>query len=50
MYLSQYGYMSPSVRNPESSHLMTEEAYTNAIKEFQAFAGLNVTGGTDNIL
>nr|XP_014285519.1 matrix metalloproteinase-14-like [Halyomorpha halys] len=48
MYLSQFGYLPPSVRNPSSGMLLSEEAMTDAIKEFQAFAGLNVTGELDD--
>lgn len=44
MYLSEYGYLSPRVRNPQSGHLMSEETMTKAIMEFQAFASLNLTG------
>ena len=44
MYLAQYGYLSPSVRNPSSSHLMDERSWRKAIAEFQSFAGLNNTG------
>lgn len=44
MYLSEYGYLSPQVRNPQSGHLMSEETMTKAIMDFQAFAGLNLTG------
>lgn len=44
MYLSEYGYLSPRVRNPQSGHLMSEEAMSKALMEFQAFANLNLTG------
>lgn len=44
MYLAQYGYLSPSVRNPSSGHIMDESSWKRAIAEFQSFAGLNATG------
>lgn len=44
MYLSQFGYLSPTVRNPQSGHIVSEDTLTKAIQEFQSFAGLNVTG------
>ncbi|XP_028129859.1 matrix metalloproteinase-14 isoform X2 [Diabrotica virgifera virgifera] len=45
LYLSQFGYLSPTRGN--SSQLLDERTYTKAIEEFQAFAGLNVTGELD---
>ncbi|XP_038208860.1 matrix metalloproteinase-14 isoform X10 [Zerene cesonia] len=47
MYLAQYGYLSPSVRNPSSGHIMDESSWRRAIAEFQSFAGLNTTGELD---
>lgn len=44
IYLSQFGYLPPSTRNPSSGNLIDEETWTNAIKEFQSFAGVNITG------
>lgn len=45
IYLSQYGYLSPKARNPTSGgNLLAQDAWQTAIKEFQGFAGLNVTG------
>lgn len=41
-YLSQYGYLPPI--NPENGAFLSEEKLTTAIEEFQAFAGLNITG------
>lgn len=41
-YLAQYGYLPPT--NPESGAFLSEEKLTAAIEEFQAFAGLNITG------
>lgn len=43
MYLSQYGYLNASLRK-FNSDLINENDYTKAIVEFQAFAGLNITG------
>ncbi|XP_041974462.1 matrix metalloproteinase-14 isoform X2 [Aricia agestis] len=47
MYLAQYGYLSPSVRNPSSGHIVDEGSWRKAISEFQSFAGLNTTGELD---
>lgn len=45
IYLSQYGYLSPKARNPSSGgNLLAQDAWENAIREFQGFAGLNITG------
>lgn len=44
MYLAQYGYLNPSVKNPSSGHIMDENSWRRAIAEFQSFAGLNTTG------
>lgn len=45
IYLSQFGYLSPKVRNPSNGgNLLSQESWENAIREFQGFAGLNVTG------
>lgn len=41
-YLAQYGYLPPI--NPENGAFLSEEKLTAAIEEFQAFAGLNITG------
>ncbi|XP_014475595.1 PREDICTED: matrix metalloproteinase-14 isoform X4 [Dinoponera quadriceps] len=41
-YLSQYGYLPPI--NPENGAFLSSEKLTAAIEEFQAFAGLNITG------
>lgn len=47
IYLSQYGYLSPKARNPTSGgNLLAQESWETAIREFQGFAGLNVTGKT----
>lgn len=45
IYLSQYGYLSPKARNPTSGgNLLAQEAWETAIRDFQGFAGLNITG------
>lgn len=49
MYLSQFGYLPPAVRNPSSGQLLSQDALSDAIKEFQSFAGLNVTGELDEL-
>lgn len=41
-YLAHYGYLPPM--NPESGSFLSAEAMTAAIEDFQAFAGINVTG------
>ncbi|XP_018051915.1 PREDICTED: matrix metalloproteinase-14 [Atta colombica] len=41
-YLAQYGYLPPI--NPENGAFLSEDKLTAAIEEFQAFAGLNITG------
>ncbi|XP_050432080.1 matrix metalloproteinase-14 isoform X2 [Adelges cooleyi] len=48
MYLSQYGYLSPSMKNPHSGHIMSEETMARALMDFQSFAGLNLTGHLDD--
>ena len=42
MYLQKYGYMNESSSN--SASLISEEAVSLAIKDFQRFAGLAETG------
>lgn len=44
IYLSQFGYLPAAASNPASGNLIDGETWTNAIKEFQSFAGLNATG------
>lgn len=45
IYLSQYGYLNPKARNPTSGgNLLAQESWESAIKDFQGFAGLNITG------
>ncbi|XP_016905170.1 matrix metalloproteinase-14 isoform X3 [Apis cerana] len=44
-YLSQFGYLQPM--NPTSGGIISEETLSKAISEFQAFAGLNITGDID---
>lgn len=47
MYLSQFGYLPASARNPASSGLQDKQTWVSAIEEFQSFAGLNITGELD---
>ncbi|XP_017838083.1 matrix metalloproteinase-14 isoform X2 [Drosophila busckii] len=47
IYLSQFGYLPASARNPASSGLQDKHTWVSAIEEFQNFAGLNVTGELD---
>ncbi|CAL7943448.1 unnamed protein product [Xylocopa violacea] len=44
-YLSQFGYLQPI--NPTSGGIISQETLSKAIAEFQAFAGLNITGDFD---
>ncbi|KAJ9601220.1 hypothetical protein L9F63_000615, partial [Diploptera punctata] len=46
-YLSQFGYLSPQARNIHSGALISVESVKKAVSEFQAFAGLNITGELD---
>ncbi|GFS42363.1 matrix metalloproteinase-24 [Trichonephila inaurata madagascariensis] len=46
MYLQKYGYMNESSSN--SASLISEQAVSSAIKDFQRFAGLAETGELDN--
>ncbi|KAL7023987.1 hypothetical protein ACKWTF_012864 [Chironomus riparius] len=49
IYLSQYGYLSPKARNPTSGgNLLSQDSWETAIREFQGFAGLNITGELDD--
>ncbi|CAO1439363.1 unnamed protein product [Diamesa hyperborea] len=49
IYLSQFGYLSPKARNPSSGgNLLAEDAWQNAVKDFQGFAGINITGELDD--
>ncbi|KAK1126643.1 hypothetical protein K0M31_004270, partial [Melipona bicolor] len=41
-YLSQFGYLQPI--NPTSGGIISQDTLSKAISEFQAFAGLNITG------
>lgn len=45
-YLSQYGYLQPI--NPTSGGIISKETVSRAVAEFQAFAGLNITGKHNN--
>lgn len=45
-YLTKFGYIESS--SGVRSSLLTENALTSAVKEFQRFAGLNQTGIVDN--
>ncbi|XP_017867316.1 PREDICTED: matrix metalloproteinase-14 isoform X3 [Drosophila arizonae] len=47
MYLSQFGYLPASARNPANSGLQDKHTWVSAIEEFQSFAGLNITGELD---
>ena len=48
MYLTRYGYMPhPNMSSGRSAALIDSSAMEGPIKEFQRFAGLNVTGILD---
>ncbi|KAL5286123.1 Mmp1 family protein [Megaselia abdita] len=47
-YLSQFGYLPPSAKNPANGGLLDASTWTKAIEDFQNFAGLNVTGDLDD--
>ncbi|XP_033320869.2 matrix metalloproteinase-14 isoform X1 [Megalopta genalis] len=44
-YLSQFGYLQPI--NPTSGGIISKDSLSRAVAEFQAFAGLNITGDFD---
>lgn len=44
IYLSQFGYLPPSARNPANGGLLDSSTWSKAIMDFQGFAGVNVTG------
>lgn len=44
IYLSQFGYLPASARNPSSGGLIDESTWNKAVVDFQQFAGLNATG------
>jgi hypothetical protein len=46
MYLANYGYLDPALKNNSSNalFLVSKEAYRHAIAEFQSLAGLEPTG------
>lgn len=44
MYLSQFGYLNPALRNSQTEHIISEDSFSKAIQEFQSFAGINITG------
>ncbi|XP_037046819.1 matrix metalloproteinase-14 isoform X1 [Bradysia coprophila] len=47
IYLSQFGYLPPSARNPANGGLLDSSTWSKAIMDFQGFAGVNVTGELD---
>ncbi|XP_049307228.1 matrix metalloproteinase-14 isoform X1 [Bactrocera dorsalis] len=47
IYLSQFGYLPASARNPANGGLLDATTWTKAVQDFQSFAGLNVTGDLD---
>lgn len=46
IYLSQFGYLPPSARNPANGGLLDRDTWSKAIMDFQGFAGVNITGKT----
>ncbi|KAK7869885.1 hypothetical protein R5R35_006688 [Gryllus longicercus] len=47
MYLQKYGYVPPG-RSGSAGAIYSEDNLRSAVREFQAFAGLNLTGELDN--
>ncbi|XP_075169786.1 matrix metalloproteinase 1 isoform X2 [Haematobia irritans] len=47
IYLSQFGYLPASARNPANGGLLDASTWIKAVQDFQSFAGLNVTGELD---
>ncbi|XP_054090615.1 matrix metalloproteinase-14 isoform X3 [Zeugodacus cucurbitae] len=47
IYLSQFGYLPASARNPANGGLLDASTWNKAVQDFQSFAGLNVTGDLD---
>ncbi|XP_055920661.1 matrix metalloproteinase-19 isoform X1 [Eupeodes corollae] len=48
IYLSQFGYLPATARNPANGALLDSNIWTKAIQDFQGFAGVNVTGELDD--
>lgn len=48
IYLSQFGYLPASARNPANGGLLDATTWIKAVQDFQSFAGLNVTGELDD--
>lgn len=44
IYLSQFGYLPASARNPSNGGLLDSNTWAKAVMDFQSFAGINVTG------
>ena len=47
MYLMRYGYMDGTSTSGKTANLLSPDALSDSIKEFQRFAGLPVTGDMD---
>jgi matrix metalloproteinase-14 (membrane-inserted) len=48
MYLMKYGYMDTPQPSSKTANLLSRDGLRDYIMEFQAFAGLNMTGELDN--
>ncbi|KAK6633344.1 hypothetical protein RUM44_003946 [Polyplax serrata] len=46
-YLSTYGYLPPTITSESSEGLITQEAFSKAVSDFQKFMELNTTGTLD---
>lgn len=46
LYLQKYGYMN-ALTNSEANNLISEDSFSDAVKSFQKFAGINETGTID---
>lgn len=47
IYLSQFGYLPATARNPANGGLLDANTWLKAVQDFQSFAGINVTGELD---
>ncbi|KAK6633351.1 hypothetical protein RUM44_003953 [Polyplax serrata] len=47
VYLSKYGYLPSKYTNPTLGNLLSKETFTEGLKDYQEFFGLNATGVVD---
>ena len=48
MYLMKYGYMDSPQASAKTANLLSRDGLRDYIMDFQAFAGINMTGELDN--